>query len=168
MTIPQTTVAQGLAIGLEGQLVDRNRASILTVFDDADGFFGRAIEWDNGTVDNKVRQPASSGTLAGISVYTHEFDSVDVATAGAGIPSGQNFNILRRGLIWVAAEVAVTATNGVWYRFQNAGADPEGNGRFRDDNDSASGDVTQITNARWHTNTAVAGDLALLEIWLTA
>lgn len=143
MTIPQVTVNDDMTIAVEGQLVDFNRSSILTVIDNADQFFGHAVEFDNAATDDLVQVPDGTEAFAGIVVFSQEFDSVDVATLNAGIPSGKDFNILREGQIYVVVEEAVAPGDDVFYRHAAGGGDPERIGRFRTDADG----TAQVTTA---------------------
>jgi hypothetical protein len=164
----QTTYPAVFNLGFEGQLADGGGdrfSEVLVEENAADYFFGRAVE--RGAADNEFIIPVT-GTLAtfyGITHHTHAVELGTLPTAtNEGIPGTKPANIVRKGRAIVFPEVAVTKGAPVFYRFQNAGADPEGQGRFRDDNDGASGDVVDIsTIARWVTS-AGAGAPAILEI----
>lgn len=167
----QTTYPADFALGFEGQLADggHDRFSETKVAStSADYFFGRAVMLDV-TDETQFIIPAGAGTFAGITHRTHSVE-LDTLPAGTeeGIPDTKPANILRKGRIIVFPEDAVAPGDTVFFRHSNAGADPEGNGRFRSDNDGGSGDVQQVsTGARWVT-AAAAGEAAILEINLPA
>ncbi len=127
--------------------------------------FGRAAI-QGAAVDTFQVPDGADGTFIGITLHTHDVEASQVPLATEGIPATQPCNIKSKGRVWVFPEVDVTATsNAVYYRHSNAGAAPEGVGRFRVDDDGGGADVTLIpaTEARWLT-TGTAGTPVLLEI----
>ena len=165
MTIPQVTTTVDFALAFEGQRGDVGTdAHVMTLVDMVNPvFFGRAVM--QATAELGFIPIAGDGTFVGISQHTHNNDPADTPTAGVAQPPTQPFNVLTKGRIWVFPETTVTLlTNSIFYRHSNAAADPEGPGRFRIDNDGASGDVTEVTSGmRWLTLGA-AGTPVLLEI----
>lgn len=167
----QTTYPANFSLGQEGQLADggtdRHTRTLVEDTGALDYFFGRAVE--RGTEDNTFILPAgTAANFVGITHKTHavEIGQLPVGASLEGIPSTQPANVLRRGRVIVLPETAVAPGDAVFYRFQNTGADPEGNGRFRADNDAASGDVVELaagSGVAWVTS-ANAGEPAILEL----
>lgn len=127
--------------------------------------FGRAAI--QGANDKEFQVPLTvTGIFLGVTRHTHDVDPREVPNATGAVPANNPVNIMTQGRIWVKPESAVAAVDDpVYYRHANAGADPEGVGRFRQDDDTASGDVTllPVTQARWLTTGAI-GELTLLEV----
>ena len=170
MTIPQTAYPFTQERGFEGMLYGlvKDGQSTRTLTDPNNAIaFGRAIV--QGTEDDEGKVVDATGLVVlGVSQHTHAIEPSQVPNAGDAVPANHPFNVLQQGRIWVVVESAVTAGGDVYVRFQNAGADPESNGRFRGDDDGASGDVYQLTSGfRWFTS-AAAGELAVLEVNLPA
>ena len=152
-------------IAYEGMHGDAGYDSrVVTAVDPANASnFGRAAIL--GTNPGEFQVPdGANGTLIGITVHSHSHDP-SATSSTESVAATEPVNIMTKGRVWVIPEAEVDdITDGVFYRFQNAGAAPEGNGRFRPDNDGGSGDVAQITaGARW-LSTGLAGTPVLLEI----
>lgn len=162
----QTTYTADFAIAREGQngdgAVDQHVRSYV---DPANAtLFGRAAI--QGATANEFRVPdGADGTFIGITTHTHDVEASEVPLATEAIPATQPVGVKSKGRVYVFPETAVALGDPVYYRHSNAGASPEGVGRFRNDNDAASGDVTLIaaTEARWLTEGS-AGEPVLLEI----
>jgi hypothetical protein len=167
----QVTYPANFALGQEGQLADggTDRRTVTAVEETGlvDYFFGRAVE--RGTVDATFVTPAgTAANFLGITSKTHavEIGELPLDPALEGIPATQPANVTTKGRVIVLPETAVAPGNAVFYRFQNAGAAPEGQGRFRADNDAASGDVVELaagSGVAWVTS-ANAGEPAILEV----
>jgi hypothetical protein len=93
----------------------------------------------------------------GVSVHTHTLSETNYV-----YPANSPINILRKGRIYVIAEVAVDADDPVFYRVE-VGATPatEIVGGFR--NDSDGGQAIELTFAKWVRGADAAG-FAVLEI----
>ena len=165
MAIPQTTYPADLAIGLEGQLSDSGHdAHVRSAVNATQAMeFGRAAM--QGTNPEDVTLPTGTAAdFAGVTMFSH-VGSGD--TTSTGIPATTPVNLLRKGRIKVIPETVVDVGDPVYYRFQNAGADPEAIGRFRNDDDAASGDVVRLDDTlpvRWASKTTAAGQVAVLEL----
>lgn len=163
----QLTYPETFAIAQEGSLADGGTDRHTRTFTEENGveyFFGRAVE--QGTADGEYISPAGTAAdFLGVTHRTHAVELDQLAVAGeTGIPANKPANVITKGRVIVFPETAVAPGNAVFYRFQNAGAAPEGQGRFRADNDAASGDVVQLAaGAKWR-STAVAGEAAILEL----
>ncbi len=164
----QTTYPENMPLGLEGQLADDGGDRHTRAYVEENGveyFFGRAVE--RGTADDEYVSPL--GTLAdflGVTTRTQatELSSLPPGATLEAIPATKPANVLSKGRVIVFPENAVAPGDSVFYRFQNTGVDPEGQGRFRSDNDAASGDVVEVTaGARW-LSSAAAGEAAILEL----
>lgn len=166
----QVTYPANFALGQEGQLADGGTDRHTRTFAEENGvdyFFGRAVE--RGTADNEFISPAgTAANFLGITSKTHavEIGELPLDPALEGIPGGQPANVTTKGRVIVLPETAVAPGNAVFYRFQNTGADPEGQGRFRADNDAASGDVVEVTAGLTWRSSANAGEPAILEVHL--
>lgn len=109
-------------------------------------------------VEGQTALPSATGfVFEGVSVQTNK--PVQNATGEAQYDAGEEITVLRKGRIWVYAEVAVAVNDPVFLRHTVNGALVPGD--FRNDADTARAD--QITNARWITATTAAG-LAQIEI----
>lgn len=130
--------------------------------------WGRAALQLAGVGDNEFAvSNAGDGTFVGVTQHSHYIAPSTVPLATDAAPATETVNIKTKGRIWVRPETTIAALNApVYYRHSNAGADPEGLGRFRSDDDAASGDVTLVpaTQARWRSTTSNPGELALLEV----
>lgn len=107
----------------------------------------------------------TDGQFIGITIHTHSVEASQVPLATEAIPATQPVNIKSKGRVYVHPEDDIALGDTVFYRHSNAGAAPEGVGKFRSDNDSASGDVTAVLNARW-LGAGLANTPVLLEIGL--
>lgn len=169
MAIPQVTYPADMTKALEGQIYDVGTDAYVRSLTDAANatFFGRAATQD-GLADGQFKHPdGAAQPFAGITTRTHYRDPSDLPAATLeGTAATDTSNILSKGRVWVITETQVTSlANPIYFRHANAGAGPEGVGRFRTDDDGASGDVTQVTTgARWITTNGAAGELAVLEI----
>ena len=132
--------------------------------------WGRAaIQGLGGSIgDNEFEVPViGNATFVGVTQHSHFIEPSTVPLSTEAAPATETINVKTKGRIWVKSETAVAnLEDPVYYRFQNAGAAPEGAGRFRNDDDAASGDVALLptTQARWRSTSANPGDLVLLEI----
>jgi len=165
----QTSYPETFAVGLEGDLADSGSDRHVRTFVEENGvayFFGRAVE--RGTSGDEFIVPlGTAANFMGVTVHTHAVELSELPDATLeGIPSTKPANVLTKGRVLVLPETAVAPGSAVYYRFQNAGADPEGQGRFRSDNDGGSLDVVQLpvgSGAVWRT-AAAAGEPAVLEL----
>jgi len=162
----QTTYPDEMALAFEGMLGHGSASGYSEGFwSDEVAYFGRAVV-QGASVGEGLIPIAGAGTLVGISHHSHDVEVSDVPGAEAW-PANKKFNVRRKGLVWVFPETAVATLNDpIYYRHQNAGADPEGAGRFRIDDDAASGDVTLIaagTGWKWR-SLGSAGEPVLLEV----
>ena len=167
MTMPQLTVSLNMDLAFEGSGFDGSQDSYARSATNtaAASFFGRACLAVVTAGDQFVQPTGSAGTFIGILKHTHAVEQGQVVAGAAGLPVNHPGSVMRRGRIWVVAENEIDdLSNGVFYRHANSGALPEALGRFRDDNDGASGDVTLIPEATWgKVNTAV-GLLTFIEL----
>lgn len=160
----QTSYGASQPVAFEGMEADAGYDSrVVTATDPTNATnFGRAAIL--GASEGLFQVPdGADGTLIGITKHSHSHDP-SATSATEGVAATEPVNIMAKGRIWVLPEDDVALGDTVFYRHSNAGAAPEGNGRFRTDNDGASGDVTQITaGARW-LSAGLAGTPVLLEI----
>jgi hypothetical protein len=130
----------------------------------ADSFFGRACLAVTDAGQQFVQPTGTAGVFLGILQHSHAIEQSQVTT-DAGLPVNHPGAVLRRGRIWVVSETIVDdITDPVYYRHANAGAGPEALGRFRSDDDAASGDVTLVPEARWVRITTGTGALTVIEL----
>jgi hypothetical protein len=115
-----------------------------------------------GASDGLVILPAGTAA-AQMGIVMRDQNIEPTLLTSGDVPAGQSVSLLRKGTIWVLPEVDVTQGAAVYYRHANAGSAPEALGAFRDDNDSASGDVTLVPNAVW-ASSGTAGNLCALEV----
>jgi len=166
MTV-QTTYLTQLPVAYEGQVADSSMHNeIVSSYVSATCAPGRMLCRD--TSDTLSKLPASAADLAvpiGISIY----DSAKApGLYGATLPTGQTFPAavpcLRRGRMWVIAEITVTQGQPVFVRHTANGGSTILGG-FRNTADAVLGVDTaaQIDNAVWATS-ATTGNLAQVEI----
>lgn len=163
-----------LSPGFEGLSADGASSQFVRTLTDPNNatLFGRAIVQATGATDSELGNVpnGADGTFVGISQHTHDVEASQVPLATDAIPATFPINVKAQGRIQVRPETVIAGLDSdVYYRHSNAGAAPEGVGRFRDDDDTASGDVTQLTvGAQWiklNTDTTTGdGGLAILEI----
>jgi len=169
------TYTEQLSPALEGLAADGSVDQFIRTLTDPNNatLFGRAIVQATGATDGELGNTpnGTDGVFVGVSRRTHDVEASQVPLATEAVPATQPINVMTKGRFWVRPETVVTALDSpVYYRHSNAGASPEGVGRFRHDNDAASGDVTLIpaTAARWRRINTAAGEgdggLAVLEI----
>jgi hypothetical protein len=156
----QTSYTYDFPVAFAGMLADINDNQIVTaVLEGAVNIpFGVAVK--HGTSDDGYVLPsASTDLIAGIAVHSHSRDNLGFASltpASAGVKPAQNFNLLRRGSVYVLVEQAVNAHDVVFFRYV-AGAGGTQLGAFRKDVDTAT--AAQIKGARYLTS-ALAGGIA--------
>lgn len=158
-----STITTSETIGREGMVAttDPNMKMRIAHATATELVFGRAVI--RGSHDNAVVHPSgTTGVFAGVVMEDLGISAYLQATPNT-VPVGYDAQIMTSGQIWVIPEVDVTQDNPVYFRHANAGSAPEALGRFRDDNDGGSGDVTLIAGAKWATS-ATAGNPARLEI----
>lgn len=145
-----------LQASIQGGLADAGETDIVTGVSAAIVQFGVGLAKDAaGLVD----VPAATGFIfAGISVQKHKAQENDAAKSQYEI--GQAIPMLKRGRIWVNAEVAVNPTDLVFMR-HTAGTGPNP-GDFLITADTATADEISAF-AKWVSVTTAAG-LAQLEI----
>ena len=167
MVMPQTTGNLNMDLAFEGAAFDGSQDSYARSATNAAAasFFGRACLLVDTDDEQFVQPTGTAGTFIGILKHTHAIEQSQVVAGAAGLPVNHPGSVMRKGRIWVVSETEIDdLSNGVFYRHATAGALPEALGRFRDDNDGASGDVTLIVGASWvRVNTAV-GQLAVIEL----
>ena len=145
-----------LQASVQGGLADAGETDIVSGVSAAIVQFGVGLSIDAAGL---VLVPAATGfVFAGISIMKHK--AQDNAGAKAQYEIGQAIPMLKRGRIWVNAEVAVNPTLAVFMR-HTAGTGPNP-GDFLVSADTASADDISAF-AKWVSVTTVAG-LAQLEI----
>jgi hypothetical protein len=167
MAMPQLTYNLNMDLAFEGAGFDGSQDSYCRSASNnaAASFFGRACLAVAGDGQQFVQPTGTAGVFIGILKHSHAIEPGQVTAGGAGLPVNHPGAVMRRGRIWVIAENEIDdLTKAVYYRHANSGALPEALGRFRDDDDGASGDVTIIAGAKWgKVNTAV-GMLTFIEL----
>lgn len=167
MAMPQLSYPLDMGISFEGSPYDGSQDSYARSASNAAAasFFGRACLAVATDGSQFVQPTGAAGTFIGILQHSHAIEQSQVVAGEAGLPVNHPGAVMRRGRIWVVSETIIDdLTKPVYYRHDNSGALPEALGRFRDDDDAASGDVTIIVGAVWiRVNTAV-GTLAVVEL----
>jgi len=145
-----------LQASVQGGLADAGETDIVSGVSDAIIQFGVGLDIDTAGL---IGMPAATGfTFGGVSIMKHKAQGN--ANALAQYEIGQAIPRLKRGRIWVNAEVAVNPTLPVFLRHTvNGGLIP---GDFRTDIDTANADDISAF-ASWVSVNAAAG-LAELEI----
>lgn len=108
------------AAGVAGQVADQTlRASRAVLNKEAAAIpFGVAVK--KGAADREALLPSLAGDkVEGIAVFTHATNQVGVT--GGDIASGDAFDILERGRIFVKVEEAVVENDPVHVRYAGAG-----------------------------------------------
>lgn len=160
----QLAYAADLAVAIEGMSGDAAVDQHVRTYTDPTNatLFGRAAI-QGASADLFIVPTSGTGTFIGITIHTHSVEASQVPLATDAIPATQPVNVKSSGRVYVFPEEAISLGDEVWFRHSNAGASPEGVGRFRTDIDTAN--ATQVLNARWLTEGA-AGTPVLLEIGL--
>ena len=169
----QTAYAKQLTSGQLGMLGDASENNIVSRYAAAAIPVGRVVVFD--TTNGKVKLPAAatdildanseSRPVEGVIVHSQAIESQAANTlgvAGANVPAypaNYEFSVLRKGVIWVWAEEAVTITDQVFVRHTAAGNEKPGNVR----NDAATVTCALLKGARFASVTTGAG-LVLLEV----
>lgn len=167
MALPQLTYPKDMALSFEGAPADGSQDSfrISATNTAAASFFGRACLLVDTDEEQFVQPTGSAGVFLGILQHSHAIEQSQVVAGAAGLPVNHPGAVIRRGRVWVISETVIDdLSKGVFYRHANAGADPEALGRFRDDDDAASGDVTLIADARWRRVNTAIGQLTVVEL----
>lgn len=168
MTV-QTTYTTQLAAAFEGQVADSSIGTEIASTYLASGSTASAGRlFVRSSSDTLGKLPASAAECLvplGVSIYDA---SKAPGLYGATLPTGQTFGtpvpVLRKGRIWVTAEVNVTQGQPVFSRHTANGLLTTLGG-FRNDADPVLGvdTASQLGDARWVTS-ALAGALAVIEI----
>lgn len=112
-----------------------------------------------------AKLPAASGDNfggGGVVLHSHWYDK-RLQLGTTGVKPGNLLTVVRRGRIWVNAELAVAVTDAVYARYTASGGNVPGN--FRNDADTAK--ALRLYGCRFITETTAAG-LVVLEIDLNA
>jgi len=153
----QTTVRESMLPAFEGLVADQRPHDIITRRAAANLKFGYGVVQTAAIGD--VNVPAATGfVFEGVTLHTHNVEPV------AGVRQYYEKDpvpVLRKGVIWVLAEVAISVGDPVYLR-HTAGGAGQVPGRFRNTADTAKAD--QITQARWLSETTGTDQLAMLEI----
>lgn len=124
--------------------------------------YGRAVVY-TGVGDEIEVVSAAGQDIAGISVWSSIYEDALDAQGNSGYPDHRSVVVMARGEIFVIVETAVALADPVYFRHTANGAGKLVLGRFRNDDDAASGTVELLANARW-TQAAAAGEIAKLSI----
>jgi hypothetical protein len=157
----QTTYGFDYPVGFEGQLADINGYQMVTgVLEGAVNIpFGVGLKKGAASDDGYLLPTLVGDLIEGISVHSHSRDNLGfaaLAPADAGVKPAQNFNVLRKGSVYVKVEEAVAAHDVVFVRYA-AGAGGTQLGAFRKSADTAT--AAQLKGARYLTG-ALAGGIA--------
>lgn len=120
-----------------------------------------------GTSDDHVKLPTSAaevGKLQGIALEDQASEQIPGSDAPAH-PLNSAVPVLRQGRVWVKAEVAVTAGDPVYCRWNDGNSGRTQKGAFGNSADqvSAADTATLVPGARWETS-ASAGAIAQIHI----
>ncbi|PSO85606.1 MAG: hypothetical protein BRC41_08215 [Cyanobacteria bacterium QH_9_48_43] len=157
--MPFTDYTKYIPKGFEGQ-VAQSETPVLRSATNADSRvipYGRVVV--RGSNDGEAVMPSSATeTIFGVAIredlYEESIDGDD------GYEQKRRFPYMRRGVVYVVPEEAVTPADDVYYRHTANGGNTE-IGRFRTDGDSSN--ATQITSASFLAS-ASAGDIVPLEL----
>lgn len=148
---------------VEGGLGDAGHHDLVTRYADAAIPFGRGLA---AVGPDKSALPSAAGfVFDGVSVMKHK--AQDNSTNQAQYDANEAISTLRKGRVWVKSETVVASVNDpVYLKFSTADAAGGAVGQFRTDQQTLAtvDHAALIANARWLTTTAVANELALLEI----
>lgn len=129
--------------------------------------YGRAVIYNS--TSGKLEIPSATGaTFRGITYKADIYASIRDGAGNQlfGVPDKEEVDYLRKGEIAVYTETAITDLDApVYFRHTVNGAGKDVIGRFRNDDDGASGTVDQIpaTQARW-LETGSAGSVVKIAI----
>ena len=152
----QTTMTAVPSVAFAGLLAE-NSGKMIRTYLNAEGAaipFGVAVQLDSTGVASLP--DSSSDKIVGIAVHAHAYEQ-DGLTGDLGIPNGERFGVLRKGIIWVICEDGCVEGDPAFYRHADAGA--LGLGALRTDADTA--DATALAGCEF-ISTAAVGGLALL------
>lgn len=170
MAMPQLSYPLDMAPSFEGAPADGSQDSFGISATNAAvaSFFGRACLLVDTDEEQFTQPTGTTGEFLGVLQHSHAVEQSQVVAGAAGLPVNHPGRVMRRGRIWVVAETTIDDLSApVYFRHTTAGADPEALGRFRDDDDGASGDVTLITSGvKWRKVTTAIGQLTVLELSL--
>lgn len=114
-----------------------------------------------GTADNQGKLPTSSAEVAkGLGVArSNVARDPNFPTSSATYPIGSGVPVVRRGLVWVRVEEAVTPASTVYVRYDTGTGSQKG--AFRASADSST--AAAVTGAKYRTSASADG-LALLDL----
>lgn len=117
--------------GTQGELFNASNTTAIP--------YGRFVQEN---AEGGLSPMAPGATAAGITVFNEQYEKSSIVTGvQAGIPPKKPAAILDYGELYVIAEVAVAKGDNVFIRVQNAGAEPQGIGRVRNDADGSNAEA---------------------------
>lgn len=136
MSFPQTSYTTKHPVAFVGMRADLRSSVTESYLSEESTAFPFGVAVLAGTNVNGCKLPAASGDIAkllGIASHTIGYRNFDATDA---IPNKCEVNVTRRGMVWVAAEGAVTAGNTAFVRYAS-GSGGSQKGAFRADADTA-------------------------------
>lgn len=169
MAFPQTSVSVKQTKAFAGMLVDASACvvdSFVSEESSAEIPFGVMVcqgSADNGAkLLNTSAAAMAADVMVGVVVHSHAYQKTN-ELGTSGLKPKATLGVLRRGIVWVTVEEAVTPASAVKVRAVAGGSEQAG--AFRDTADST--DCVDISSFARYRTTAGAGELAQLEIDMT-
>ena len=161
----QTTYLADVPVAYAGMLYDNGPNDVFSMINKeatAEIPFGVAVAFEGSTRDAGILSiDATTDKACGIVLHSHMYSTLDVGTTG--LKPGAVMNILRKGRVWVTAEMAVAPGDRLFIRAVVTGAEVEGALA----NAADSTDMIDSTNQGVWLTTAAIGGLAVLEVDFT-
>lgn len=161
MAIPQTSVAESMTAAFAGMVADSspNKDVRSYVSEEASAEIPFGVMVGQGTLDDQcLLLAAITDKMIGVVVHSHAY-AKDVELGTTGIKPKMTVGVMKKGVVWVYVEEAVTPASTVLCRAVAAGAEKAG--AFRDTADAS--DLIDCSSfARFLSSTTGAG-IALLE-----
>lgn len=160
----QTSVLDQHAVAFAGMLVSSQNNDVQSyVSEEASAEIPFGVMVKQGTADDQTLLiSAQADVPVGIVVHSHAY-AKDEELGSTGLKPEVEISVLKRGVIWVTVEEAVTPASVVRYRAVVSGVEVAG--AFRDTADST--DTIACTTFARYLTSADADGLAQLEIDMT-
>lgn len=147
--MPITSYPTAPAVGFAGQIADEAPRYVRSAVNKEASAIPFGLAFKRGAADGEVLLPtASTDKIVGIGVHRHDVNTIGSSGWGtdAGIPTGERFDLLSEGVVFVKVEEPVVENDPCFVRYAS-GAGGTQKGAFRKSADTNT--AVQVKGARY-------------------